>query len=259
MTVNRPEPQAAQVAAASAETIYSAASDPALYPQKAPGNLHYIVEYPETDRAHTCGGNPPAPPALASSPRTVALGGTQGVRVLNTTPTNGVPAPTTNTSAVPGFTGRPVDRRRASPSELAALRGPNARPKPNLEDPFTATPATDGSGRRLNQIGGLQQDILVLYSARAATSVGGVQMIYNLIRQNIARTNKAYADSAIDLVLNLVAIRQITYNDVGQGLGTVLSDLANNRVSGNTARVWRDEVSSRDARGWVHYHHLHTL
>jgi hypothetical protein len=90
----------------------------------------------------------------------------------------------------------------------------------------------------------VQQDILVIYSATAASRVGGVQAIENRIRQNIALTNKAYVDSAVDLVLNLVAIRQISYNDVGQGLGTVLSDLANNRISGNTPRVWRDEVST---------------
>jgi hypothetical protein len=128
------------------------------------------------------------------------------------------------------------------------LQGPNGRPKPNLEDPFTAPPATDGSGRRLNQVDGVEQDILVIYSKAAALEVGGVPAMENRIRQNIARTNKAYVDSAVDLVLNLVAIREISYNDVGQSLGTVLSDLANNQVSGNTPRVWRDEVSTGGAR-----------
>lgn len=52
-------------------------------------------------------------------------------------------------------------------------------------------------------------DVLVVYTAAVASRVGGVEAMNAKARENIARTNKAYADSGVNVQLNLVGVRQV--------------------------------------------------
>jgi hypothetical protein len=81
-----------------------------------------------------------------------------------------------------------------------------------MQDPAAEQVAagTIGAKRKLLQTGGTRQDMLAVYTAAAASRVGGVATIESHIRTAVAMTNKAYADSGVSVVINLVAIRQVS-------------------------------------------------
>jgi hypothetical protein len=75
----------------------------------------------------------------------------------------------------------------------------------------TATTEVDGSGsRRLQQSTALAvQDVLVVYTALAASVVGGVDALRSRVQENFARANLAYRDSKVPVQLTLLAFQPV--------------------------------------------------
>lgn len=79
-----------------------------------------------------------------------------------------------------------------------------------------AVPATDGDStdgrrhRKLLQTGNTVIDYLVVYTAAVVTAQGGEANAQNTIRNTVARINQIYANSGIQVTLNLVGMRRVS-------------------------------------------------
>lgn len=69
--------------------------------------------------------------------------------------------------------------------------------------------AFDTGGRKLLQSSPVQ-DVLVIFSAGAAMAAGGMEAMQVKAQENIARTNKAYQDSGINLQVSLLDARLVS-------------------------------------------------
>jgi hypothetical protein len=100
----------------------------------------------------------------------------------------------------------------AASSEAVAVALPEvAVNNSSIQDPAEQVAVgTTGAKRKLLQTGGTRQDLLAVFTAAAASRVGGVANIESQIRTAVAMTNKAYLDSGVSLTINLVAIRQVS-------------------------------------------------
>ena len=103
-----------------------------------------------------------------------------------------------------------ADRRTKPPS------GGGVTPTPILPPPPTPTPIPAGPS---------QIDVMVVYPPSILSVTGDVN---GLIALAVAETNQAYANSGVNIKMNLVAATQINYVEDGKTFLTMLSDLANN-------------------------------
>lgn len=98
----------------------------------------------------------------------------------------------------------------AAPANASA---PPSSPAADASAPVPPSPSpalADGGGRRrLQQSGNVRQDLLAVFTSSAAAASNGVEGIKATIRNTVAATNKAYADSGIGVTLNLVDIRMV--------------------------------------------------
>jgi hypothetical protein len=116
-------------------------------------------------------------------------------------------------SAGNGSSTDPADYLAAATSLAASY----AQPAPATVVPAageTDNSGTSGSkplGRKLLQ-GSFTHDLLVVYTPAAATRSGGDAALQNTIRQAVAWTNQAYANSrlSVSLTLRLVGIRAVS-------------------------------------------------
>lgn len=72
--------------------------------------------------------------------------------------------------------------------------------------------------------GPIVQDVLVIYTARSASLAGSVAQMESKIVNAVAAANTAYANSQVDVTLNLVGMAQTDYVETGD-FGTSLSRL----------------------------------
>jgi hypothetical protein len=74
-----------------------------------------------------------------------------------------------------------------------------------------ATNATEQGGRRKLQQGTIVQDVLIVYTQAAANKAGGEAAIKAAARDTVARTNKAYLDTGLNLRQNLLDARLVSH------------------------------------------------
>ena len=87
-------------------------------------------------------------------------------------------------------------------------------------------------------------DVLVVYSAAAKTAAAGSPAaIENQIRESVAFTNQAYANTGLALRINLVGTREITYTENGS------CSTALDRITNATDGVMDDVPALRDQTG----------
>jgi peptidyl-Asp metalloendopeptidase len=96
-----------------------------------------------------------------------------------------------------------------------------------------------------------QLDVLVVYSTDAKNAAGGTAGIENQIRESIAYTNQAYANTGLALRVNLVGTREVAYTENGL-CGTALDRVTNpaDGVMDEVAGV-RDQVGADLVSLWV--------
>ena len=83
-------------------------------------------------------------------------------------------------------------------------------------------------------------DVLVVYSAAAKTAAGSPAAIENQIRETVAFTNQAYANTGLALRINLVGTREVTYTENGS------CSIALDRITNATDGVMDDVPALRD-------------
>ncbi len=86
-------------------------------------------------------------------------------------------------------------------------------------------------------------DVLVVYSAAARTAAGSVTAIENQIRETVAFTNQAYANTGLALRINLVGTREVTYTENGS------CSTALDRITNPNDGVMDDVPALRDQTG----------
>jgi hypothetical protein len=74
-----------------------------------------------------------------------------------------------------------------------------------------ATNSTEQGGRRKLQQGTIVQDVLIVYTQAAANKAGGEAAIKAAARDTVARTNKAYLDTGLNLRQNLLDARLVSH------------------------------------------------
>jgi hypothetical protein len=95
---------------------------------------------------------------------------------------------------------------------LKLVRGESsASDKPTDSNAATAAAEAAGSGsRRLQQSAPLAiQDVLVVYTSKAAAAVGGEDQLLARAQQNIVRANLAYNASNVQIQLTLLAFKPV--------------------------------------------------
>ncbi len=81
---------------------------------------------------------------------------------------------------------------------------------------FRPEPVTLGTGNTSKGASGtLYQDLMVVYTATAASGAGGTIAIQNLIDLGVTETNLSYSQSEINHRLRLVHTREVAYNESG--------------------------------------------
>lgn len=216
MVESKVDPDAAKLAS----SLEVAALTPKLHP-----SLHYVVEYKE----------PTLPRHAAFRLKNqLAASSTLDDQTLDTTPPGGQPVIINTSIPLPGLnslqTPWPTDDA-AMAAAAAASEGPHEIP--TITDatatdasvstpppPFTedgSSPAEHGADagptgarRKLLQTS-VRQDVLIVYTAAAATRAGGTEAILAAARNAVALTNKAYVDSGINLQLRLLDIKPVSY------------------------------------------------
>ena len=86
-------------------------------------------------------------------------------------------------------------------------------------------------------------DVLVVYSAAARTAAGSATAIENQIRETLAFTNQAYANTGLALRINLVGTREVTYTENGS------CSTALDRITNPNDGVMDDVPALRDQTG----------
>eukprot|EP00775_Hariotina_reticulata_P007981 gene7981-8179_t len=204
----------------------------ALFPEFNP-SIHLVVEYRESTqpRKFRVDSTPPKPRAefVDSNPRGGAPSPVQ------------LPDPAALAIAMAESAGPSAEAflaAAASSTAAAASALPeSAVGNTGSQGPDQGGAGTTGARRKLMQSGSTRQDLLAVFTAAAATRVGGVSIIENQIRTAVDMTNKAYVDSGVPVVVNLVAIRQVAYNEAGRD---VIGEIKDNKIPNVFA--WRDEV-----------------
>eukprot|EP00798_Chlamydomonas_sp_ICE-L_P015292 gene15292-21376_t len=87
----------------------------------------------------------------------------------------------------------------------------------------------DHGRRKLQQANLTRIDILVLYTTAAASAMGGDTASVNKISSMITTANQIYANSEINMRLNVVAVERVSYNE-DQSNPTSLADLLSGKV-----------------------------
>lgn len=101
---------------------------------------------------------------------------------------------------------------------------------------------------------GSQLDVLVVYTTDAKNAAGGTPGIENQIRESVAYTNQAYANTGLALRINLVGTREVAYAEDGS-CGTALDRVTNpsdgqmDEVAGLRNQLGADLVSLWVRRG----------
>jgi hypothetical protein len=99
------------------------------------------------------------------------------------------------------------------------------------------------AGRALLQSSSASRvDVLLLGTAAAASKAGGFDALSNIMRSNVAVTNKALLDSGVDAYLNIVGIRQVSYSEWNKDGGATLGDAQAGRIP--NVHAWRDELGA---------------
>lgn len=140
----------------------------------------------------------------------------------------------------------PADYLAAATSLLPSYTNPSATAVAPA-DPSTSAAVTPDTGRKLLQANTVQ-DILMVYTPRAASQSGGVATVENNIRIAIAATNKAYVDSDVRIQLNIVGIRQVSYTEPDNKGLTVLSAAAGGSIP--NLHQWRNELGADLVQIW---------
>jgi hypothetical protein len=143
----------------------------------------------------------------------------------------------------------PRDSEEAkTPSSFPALNTAKARPVSIPEDsPAASLAASDSGARRklaqATRAGVPVQDLLIVYTTAAKNMAGGKDAIEAQARNSVILANKAYRDSDINLIVNLVSPQICS-----KGLSTV-AGLPSPWTLGHTHAC----TSARAVRYWCHW------
>jgi hypothetical protein len=203
--------------------------------------LHLIVEYRDTKHPQNCqqglhssrssspgGGGGPAAQQTANFVDTTPPGGTSiGLSITDVTNWQQLD-PLARATAMEASAGPSAEQFIAaaaasgialaedSSAGLVILNNSSFPTSPGSNDTMAgaATAGTTGAKRRLMQSAVTTvttiHDILIVYTSAAAANKGGVTNILSQIRMTVAMANKAYVDSQLPVVLNVVAILQVS-------------------------------------------------
>ncbi len=86
-------------------------------------------------------------------------------------------------------------------------------------------------------------DILVVYSAAAKDEVGGSGAMENLINMAVAQTNDSYANSGVNINLNLAHQQEIAFTESGSSSSNLEADLNDLRENSEVQAI-RDDVQA---------------
>lgn len=213
--IDRSQVSAAAATAAAAGGAGAEDVTPGLYPS-VNTNKYLVVEYnaPRLPRRYLL---PDTSTGAADAVSAASAVGGATVLTVDTTPL--VPVPPNTTEPLPGLDA--LERPFPTPEELEAAEAATAGPAVNTNADGlllagndtagndTASTESGTAGRRKLLQSTIVHDVLVVYTAAFASRVGGVEATNAMARENIARTNKAYSDSGVNVQLNLVGVRQV--------------------------------------------------
>ena len=109
-----------------------------------------------------------------------------------------------------------------------------------VPDGMGATEFTVQDTAALNE--NIRQDILIVYTQSACNAAGSCAQLEADITTSIAQMNQAYAESQIDLSMNVTSMRFINYADSGVSTGTALGQIRSTSDGiMDEVHGWRDE------------------
>lgn len=113
-----------------------------------------------------------------------------------------------------------------------------------VPDPVTTEAGPAAGGRRRLQQSVPRQDVLVAYTSTAASQAGSETALYQSVVANVARANKAYADTKINLALYLVGFKLVSADRCGMAATNSCRAGWHSTSSGSWLCSWFGSLSS---------------